>query len=199
MTRRSPRRRPGSGRRRPGPTIVSGELGGRRIESIDGTTTRPTTSRVREAIFNSLESRGVVVGARVLDGFAGTGALAIEALSRGADSAVLIELDRQAAECCRHNLAALGLDARGSVVEGDAVTRISALPRGSADLVLLDPPYRFDAWGDLLSAVEPVLAPEGVICVESGSELEPFEDLEVLRSRRYGSSWVTLLGRQVVL
>lgn len=108
-----------------------------------GTATRPTSDRVREATFNALTSLGVLDGARVLDAFAGSGALGIEALSRGAEHCRFVERDRAALAALRDNLDRCGLGRdRAEVVVGDA-----ASAGGGWDLALLDPPYAFTGWG----------------------------------------------------
>lgn len=121
--------------------IVSGSAGGLRLESLPGDRTRPTSERVREAVYASLGRR--VVGASVLDLFAGTGAMAIEALSRGADRAVLVERDRMAAAVCRRNLEHTGFADRGRVVEGAVAPFLGRRPPAEApfSLVCCDPPY----------------------------------------------------------
>ncbi|MEY3691265.1 MAG: hypothetical protein RJB57_920, partial [Actinomycetota bacterium] len=129
--------------------VVSGELRGRRIESPSGEATRPTTDKVREAVFNALGSTGLLVDAVVLDLFAGTGAMGIEALSRGASHCVFVERDRRALDVLRRNIDSLGLGARAEIVAADAV---SAAAR-AADIVIADPPYGFDAWDRLVGAV----------------------------------------------
>ena len=165
--------------------VVSGTLGGRRIEVPEGVHTRPTADRVREAVFNSLYSIGVLEGAVVLDAFAGSGALGIEALSRGAASATFVENDRRALDVLRRNLDTLGLSDRARVVAGDGSEVIVA--GSEADLVLLDPPYDFDAWPALLGAVV-----DATVVIESDREIELPEDFSPYRVRRYGGTVVTL-------
>ena len=101
--------------------VVAGDLRGRRIEAPTSEATRPTTDMVREAVFNALGSLDVVQGARVLDLFAGTGAMGIEAISRGADHCVFVENDRAALAVLRSNIAALGISEKSTVIAGDAV------------------------------------------------------------------------------
>lgn len=129
--------------------VIAGEFRGRRLAAPKGATTRPTTDRVREALFSSLCSLlGPDLGsAVVLDPFAGAGALGIESLSRGARRAVFIERDRKALRALEANLESLAVDDRSMVVAGDSVAlaRTSRVPGGPFALILLDPPYRIDA------------------------------------------------------
>lgn len=167
--------------------VVSGELRGRRIEAPPGTDTRPTTDKVREATFNALGSLDVVRDALVVDLYAGSGALGIEALSRGAAHCTFIERDRTALRTLRDNIEALDLGDRARVVPGDAMV----LGRGiEADLVLADPPYGFDQWPDLL---ERTVAP--FVVAESGRKLPPIDGWVTQRAKRYGRSWVTFFER----
>jgi 16S rRNA (guanine966-N2)-methyltransferase len=168
--------------------VVSGEFGGRKLVVPDGLATRPTTDKVRQAVFNSLDSAGLIDGASVADLFAGSGALGIEALSRGAASCVFVERDRAALKALRANIAALGLDGRTTIVTSDVPAWVPAL-RG-VDLALIDPPYEFDGWDRLLTVLQ---AP--YVVAEAGREVEPPEGWEALKSRRYGRTWVTQLQR----
>jgi 16S rRNA (guanine966-N2)-methyltransferase len=167
--------------------VVSGTLRGRRIAAPDGPATRPTTDKVREAVFNALNSLDLVDGAIVADLFAGSGALGIEALSRGAERCTFVERDRDALRALRANLAALGLDDRSSVVTGDVLAAAATV---RADLAFADPPYDFAAWDRLLSLVT---AP--FVVAESGAEVAAPEGWRVVRSKRYGRTWVTFLER----
>ncbi len=123
---------------------VAGEFRGRRLVAPAGTSTRPTTDRVREATFNALGSRDLVVGAQVADLFAGSGAIGIEALSRGAEHCTFVERDRDALRALRTNLDTLGIADRSRVVTGDVLAVAAAV---DADLVFADPPYDFDGVG----------------------------------------------------
>jgi 16S rRNA (guanine966-N2)-methyltransferase len=165
--------------------VVSGTLRGRRLEVPDGDRTRPTADRVREAVFNSLFSLGAIDDAVVLDAFAGSGALGIEALSRGAASATFVENDRRAVEVLRRNLETLDLLDRATVVRGDGIGAVAAA--GDADLVLLDPPYDFDDWPALLGSVC-----DATVVIESDREIPLPEDFGTHRVRRYGGTVVTL-------
>jgi 16S rRNA (guanine966-N2)-methyltransferase len=167
--------------------VVAGELRGRRFEAPPGNDTRPTTDKVREAVFNALGSLDVIRDAVVADLFAGSGSLGIEALSRGAAHCTFVERDRRAVRILYGNLEHLDIEDRSKVIVGDAVVMSRGLV---ADVVLADPPYGFDLWEDLLTTVA---AP--FVVAESGAELEPIDGWEIVRSHRYGRSWVTFLER----
>ncbi|MEM8619996.1 MAG: 16S rRNA (guanine(966)-N(2))-methyltransferase RsmD [Actinomycetota bacterium] len=167
--------------------VVAGELGGRRIVAPEGTSTRPTTDRAREAIFNALGSRGMVEGALVADLFAGSGGLGIEALSRGAEHCTFVERDRAALDALRDNLDGLDLDDRARVIAGDARTAAASL---DVDLVLADPPYDFDGWIELIASVR-----GDAVIAESGEPLPDVHGWTAWRSKRYSRTWVTFLER----
>ncbi|MFZ9482578.1 MAG: 16S rRNA (guanine(966)-N(2))-methyltransferase RsmD [Ilumatobacteraceae bacterium] len=166
--------------------VIAGEFGGRRLEAPAGMTTRPTTDKVRQAVFNSLQSMGVVEGAVVADLYAGSGALGIEALSRGAERAVFVERDRSALAALRTNLTTLGLDDRCTVHPTDVMAWVPAM-RG-IDIAFIDPPYAFDGWEALLGLVQ-----AGLVVAESDDPVPDTAGYVQLRSRRYGRTWVTLL------
>lgn len=169
--------------------VVAGSLRGRPIVAPGGTATRPTTDRVREAVFNALESLGAIDDASVIDLFAGSGALGIESLSRGARRCTFVERDRDALRAIRTNVDKLGLGDRSSVVPGDVLSSVGSM-RG-VDLVLVDPPYGFDAWDRLLAALVPATSSESVVVLESDREVELPAGWEDVRSKRYGRTWVT--------
>jgi 16S rRNA (guanine966-N2)-methyltransferase len=173
--------------------VVAGSLRGRPITAPEGDATRPTTDRAREAVFNALNSLGAIEDANTLDLYAGSGALGIEAISRGAQRCTFVERDRRALEAIRSNVERLGISNRSSVLAGDVSTLLSGLRQ--MDLVLADPPYGFDDWDRLLAAVEPCLAPDALLVVESDREIEVGEVWEIVRSKRYGRAWVTFLRR----
>ncbi len=172
--------------------VIAGTYGGRRLAAPPGAATRPTADRVREALFSILGS--AVPGARVLDLYAGSGALGIEALSRGAASAVFVERAPRVAEVVRGNLATLGLEAR--VVRADARAHLrDASARADAyDLVFLDPPYRdAAAWGRELSAALPgVLAPGARVVAESDRRAPLELTLPLADERRYGDTLIRI-------
>jgi 16S rRNA (guanine966-N2)-methyltransferase len=182
--------------------VIAGRFGGRRLSAPRGAGTRPTADRVREALFSML---GPLDGLSVLDLFAGTGALGIEALSRGAAAAVFVERDRLALGALREHLAALGLDSGEAaaaqelsvqVRAQDAFAALCAAAAGGEryDLIFLDPPYaQALAWGPKLAQALPdVLAPEGLVVVESDRRAPLAVGLPVRRQRRYGDTSITI-------
>jgi 16S rRNA (guanine966-N2)-methyltransferase len=172
-----------------GMRIVAGTAGGRRIEAPTGRATRPTTDRVRESIFNALGSLDAVEGARVLDLFAGSGALGLEALSRGAAHCTFVDADRRSIEVVHGNLTALALDARAVVTVSEATDFLRGA--GHFDLVLLDPPYDYDGWEALLARINGDLA-----VIESDRIVDVGPQWETVRTRTYGST-VVLFARTV--
>lgn len=171
--------------------VVAGTAGGRRLKAPKGDAVRPTSDMVRQAIFNSLGSLDALDGAVVLDLFAGTGALGIEALSRGAARATFVEQDPAAVRVINENLAATGVDG-ATVVREDALRYLARLPAGEAvDVAFADPPYAFDQWASVLDA----LAPFGCLAVlESDRPIDPGDGWEVLKAKRYGGTVVTLIA-----
>ena len=171
--------------------IVAGEHRGRRLRAPSGAGTRPTADRVREALFSIL---GPVEGMRVLDLYAGSGALAIEALSRGAASATFVESARPALDAIRANLEAIGADGQ-EVVAADALAWLRRrAPEGAFDLVFCDPPY--DAAPRVaqpLSELLPrVTAPEGRIVTESAKRTPLALDLPLADERTYGATRIAI-------
>ncbi len=173
--------------------IIAGERRGARIAAPKGDTTRPTGDRVREAAYNLI---GPVDDAAVLDLFAGSGAMGLEALSRGARRCVFVESDRAACRVIHDNLEKLRFT--GALVLQKDVFQALREERGRAyDLVLVDPPY--GSWRDLeprlADALPAVLAPEGLLVVETAGKVEPELPLDLVTSRRYGSARITLFTR----
>lgn len=172
--------------------IIAGSRKGARIAAPKGLDTRPTGDRVREAVFNLL---GPVDGAEVLDLYAGSGAMGLEALSRGAARATFVEADRAAAATILRNLDKLDIGP-ATVVREDAARKLAADATGGRryDLVLIDPPYAMlpRILPTLAAHLPAVVAPGGVVVVESDSRLEPELPLPLRTSRRYGSARVTL-------
>lgn len=168
--------------------VVAGSARGRRLEAPPGRDTRPTADRVREATFNALGSLGAVDGAAVVDLFAGSGALGIEALSRGAAHCTFVETSRAAAAVIRANLDGTRLAGSATVVVADALTWCAAV-RQRFDLALVDPPYAFDGWEGLLAVV-----PADLVVAESNREVPAPPGWGSLRSRRYGTTVTTFLA-----
>ncbi len=171
--------------------VVTGTLRGRPIVAPQGAATRPTTDRVREAMFNALESLGAIDDASVIDLFAGSGALGIEALSRGGRRCTFVERDRDALRAIRTNIDKLALNDRTSVTAGDVLTSIGAFRE--VDLVLVDPPYGFDAWPRLLDALRPVTNADAIVVLESDRAIDLPVGWEEVRAKRYGRTWVTFV------
>lgn len=168
--------------------VVAGSLGGRRLEAPPGTDTRPTSDKVRQAVFNALESAGLVDGLSFLDLYAGSGAMGIEALSRGAQSCTFVERDRAALLALRSNLETLGLEPQARVVAGDAAAALAQVAR--VDIAIVDPPYRFDAWPEVLA-----LVPSDFVVAESDRAIPAPDGWRSERSRRYGRTFITWLVR----
>lgn len=175
--------------------VISGTARGRRLVAPDGATTRPTPDRVREATFNALGSLDAVVDATVLDLFAGSGALGIEALSRGAAQVTFVDQDRAARRAIETNLAACGLADQATVVTEPVERFVRTAADRRWDLALVDPPYDHsdDAWLDLLDVL-----PADLAVLESNRPVEPPFGWEVLRSKRYGITHVTIAVRRPV-
>jgi len=176
--------------------VIGGQLGGRTLVAPRGRGTRPTSDRVREAVFSIL---GDVAGARVLDLFAGSGALAVEALSRGASEATLVDSSAAAVSAARRNLEALGLDAEVRRQPVLPFLRNATVQRRHYDLVFVDPPYRHPSRlvEQLGAALEPVLTPGARVVCESDrraplrlalAALEPFAE------RVYGDTLILIHG-----
>ncbi|MDQ2678444.1 MAG: 16S rRNA (guanine(966)-N(2))-methyltransferase RsmD [Actinomycetota bacterium] len=169
--------------------IVAGTARGRRLVAPAGDAVRPTTDRVREALFNSLVSLDAVRDATVLDLFAGSGALGIEALSRGATHATFVDSSPEALRAIRTNLEQTGLADRATVVRADARDHLTrgAATAARVDLALVDPPYSFDEWPSLLAALD-----AEIVVIESDREVDPGDGATVMRARRYGGTVVTI-------
>jgi 16S rRNA (guanine966-N2)-methyltransferase len=196
--------------------VIAGRLGGRRLRAPVGRVTRPTSDRVKEAVFAMLDD---VEGLRVLDLFAGTGALGIEALSRGAQAAVFIERDAAVVRVLNGNLAALELTAElAQVRRSDALEALrgAASRQETYDLIFIDPPYGraraassaaeppvADRWGPQLSAILPSLLSPGARVVIESDRRAPIElphggagGIELERRKRYGDTLITIHRQQ---
>lgn len=179
--------------------IIGGIAGSRQLTS-PAKATRPTSDRIRESIFNRLASRDRLAGARVLDLYAGTGALALEAISRGAISALLVEKDGKAAAVCNQNAVLIqkALEKEGffdpvTKVAHKAVSSFLSTDTGEYDLVFIDPPYDVSNAEVIenLEALLPKLAKEAIVMVERSSRSEPLEipaGLELDEEKSYGDT-----------
>jgi 16S rRNA (guanine966-N2)-methyltransferase len=165
--------------------VVAGELGGRRLQAPKGADVRPTADRVREAVFSIL---GEVSGMRVLDLYCGTGALAIEAVSRGAKGAVLVDTEPGPA---RRNVEALGVEDRCEIVRADALRQLGSEGR-RFDLIFCDPPYRLaDRLGPELTRLVPERLAEGGRMIVESDVRQPLRlELPVRFERRYGDTLI---------
>ncbi len=180
--------------------VIAGRLGGRRLRPPPDAGVRPTSDRVREALFAQL---GVLEDARVLDLYAGTGALGIEALSRGASTATFVERSPASLAVLRDNLGRLGLELESRVMRGDALAVVRRLGRSAErfDLVLADPPYAFEVGPTLLTVLggARIVASGGTVVIESSRRhpVGPVPGWRVVSERRYGDTVVTRLTPEV--
>jgi 16S rRNA (guanine(966)-N(2))-methyltransferase RsmD len=175
--------------------IIAGRFKGRRLESPDWEGLRPTSDKLRETLFNILAPR--IAGARVLDGYAGTGAVGIEALSRGAAHVTFIEHDRRAARLIESNLAACGVAGDYTIDTGDLVSVVQRYGEAAFDLVWLDPPYGLTDLRHPLDAAARVLRPDGLLVLERATRQEPDmpPSLERTRDVKSGDSTLTFFTR----
>jgi 16S rRNA (guanine966-N2)-methyltransferase len=171
--------------------IIGGTYRGHRLRAPKGAT-RPTTDRTREAIFNLVQHRVALADARVLDLFAGSGALGLEALSRGAASATFVEQRGPALGTIRQNAAALGVTDRCTMLRADALRFLEGAPDATYTLILADPPYALDDLARLPDLALYRLAPDGLLVLEHGSD-QAFDEHPALEtSRVYGQTVVSL-------
>lgn len=176
--------------------VITGTARGRRLRTLEGTATRPTADRVKEGLFSALQFE--LEGRRVLDLFAGSGQLGIEAMSRGAGSCVFVDSSREACDVVRDNLQTTGLSAHTRVICSDAADFLRA-PGDPFDMIFLDPPYGAELLVPVLSLCAPKLRAGGVIACEydEGTQLpECVADLKADRSYRYGRVHITLYRKE---
>ena len=177
--------------------IIAGTARGRTIEAPKGRDTRPTLDRVRENLFNILQRK--TWDAKVLDLFAGTGALSLESLSRGAAEAVLVDCDRAAHVCQKQNVDKLGFNQQTRILLMDwkqALRQLTAA-REAFDLVFLDPPYAMRDMAEVMEALKPLLAEDAVIILEHEAQVMPStaDGYEMYDSRKYGYVGVSFFRR----
>lgn len=173
--------------------IIAGTAGRRKLKTLPGSKTRPTADKVKGAVFNVLGQK--VVGARVLDLFAGSGALALEALSRGADFAVLVDNNQAACQIIHENIMMTGFEDRTKTLRGDGLKLLEKMQKESFDLVFIDPPYNQGLSRECLEIIScgNYLASKGVIIVETSREEEiPVEIgyLSLRKQSRYGDTLI---------
>lgn len=173
--------------------VVSGSARGCRLQPVPGMNTRPTTDRVKENVFNLIQDH--VRGARVLDLFAGTGQLGIEALSRGAVHCDFVEHDKTAYNIVCKNTKAARVDDRCAVHRGEASAYLSHAPKRAFDIIFLDPPYGGRILENALLQIETfdILSTDGIIICESAIGDTFSHGFETVRERRYGATLITVL------
>jgi 16S rRNA (guanine(966)-N(2))-methyltransferase RsmD len=175
--------------------IVAGSLGGRRLAAPSGGRTRPTTDRVREALFNTLDTLTELAGARFADLYAGSGAVGLEACSRGAAHVLLVESDPRAVRAARANIASLGVSTRARVLVGSVRAALAAGTHDPYDVVFADPPYALPP-AQLVELQQGLLdggwlADGAILVVERASRAGPMpwvDSVTLLRTRRYGET-----------
>lgn len=178
--------------------VIAGELGGRKIRSIDRPGLRPTTDRVRESIFNMLAARIDFDGIVALDLFAGTGALGIEAISRGAARATFVEQDRRSVAVITENLKTLAIADRAEVATSDALGYVAST-ESRFDLILADPPYAATIFDRLVAGIftRGLLNPDGLFVLEHAAAMKPAcpAGAEVIVKKVFGETGVTVYTR----
>ena len=177
--------------------IISGCRRGHKLYEFEGKDVRPTTDRVKEAVFNLIQM--YVTGSRVLDMFAGSGALSFEALSRGAVSAVLVDRDKRSVDIIRKNIEALRFDGLCTIVNGSCFDYLRRYDGDGFDIVFLDPPYNMGLIEPSLEAVAGggALSENGIVVLESDSTDFRGEvpGLQIVKQRRYGRTYITVYSR----
>jgi 16S rRNA (guanine966-N2)-methyltransferase len=171
--------------------VIAGEFKGRRLKTPKWEGVRPTSDKLRETLFNILAPR--IAGAKVLDGYAGTGALGIEALSRGASHVTFVETDRRATALIEENAQVCGLKGGYTIANGDFLSSHSRVA-GSFDLILLDPPYDIGDVHSVLDRAASLLSPDGLLVLERATRVEPDVPPALARVRdvRSGDSTLTM-------
>lgn len=179
--------------------IITGEAKGKRLDTLEGLETRPTTEKVKEAIFSMIQFE--VEGRRVLDLFAGSGQLGLEALSRGASLCTFVEKSREAFEIVKGNAKKTGLFDRSRVLNSDYMDYLKTSGKTEKfDIIFLDPPYSMKIIPGILDRLvkHDIIARNGLVVCESEDDIEyAAEGLEVVRHSKYGRVYITLLRRTV--
>ena len=176
--------------------IISGTRRGHKLAEFDGMDIRPTTDRVRESLFNLIMP--YVNGARVLDLFGGSGALSLEAISRGADKSVICDIDQRAIKLINHNTEQLRFNDRMQILNKSAKQFLDE-NKNAFDIIFLDPPYNKGIIGPILEQIikTDALAEDGIIVLESDNtdEHNEFSGLEILKQIKYGRTYITVYKR----
>ena len=179
--------------------VIAGKYKGRTLFSPKDASVRPTTDRIKENVFNLLQGR--IPGASFLDLFGGTGAMSIEALSRGAARAVIVDASRESVDLIKKNFQKVGVGKEGQILEVPYDVALKRLARERFDVIYLDPPYRADYYEDILARISEcdVLGEDGVVVFEHATEraFPSLSDYEVADSRKYGSVTLEILKRIV--
>jgi len=172
--------------------IIAGQYGGHGLKSPKGHETRPSTARVRESLFSLIDARIYLEGAEVLDLFAGTGALGLEAVSRGASLVTFVEQDGRVLDYARENAEKLGVEDQCIFIQADAVEYLRQYEGPELDLIMADPPYKLDAMRELPDLAVPRLHVDGVFTLEHSSHDWFDEHPNLMTSRPYGRTIVSL-------
>jgi 16S rRNA (guanine966-N2)-methyltransferase len=172
--------------------LIAGRFGGHGLKTPSGHETRPSTARTREALFGLIDARIYIEGAEVLDLFAGTGALGLEALSRGAALVTFVEQKRNVLDYARENAEKLGVEDKCIFIQGDAVEYLRTYQGPALDLIMADPPYKLDAMQEMPDLAVPHLDTDGVFTLEHSSHDWFDEHPRLMTSRSYGRTIVSL-------
>ncbi|HDZ86254.1 MAG TPA: 16S rRNA (guanine(966)-N(2))-methyltransferase RsmD [Actinobacteria bacterium] len=175
--------------------VIAGKAKGHSIKAPKGMSTRPTSDKVREAIFSTIASK--VSGAQVLDLFAGSGALGIESLSRGAEHSVFVDNSAASLTAIRGNLVSVGLESRAAVIKKDVFRYVSSYKEAAFDLIFLDPPYKIGV-NEILGVIKSclgLLSTEGLIVVEHTKKIRLEDHISIGKIKAYGQTAVTYIGR----
>lgn len=172
--------------------IIAGRFSGRVLKSPEGHLTRPSTARTRESLFGLVDSRIFLDGAEVLDLFAGTGALGLEALSRGAAFVTFVEQDPEVLEVARANARMLEVEDQCFFLQSDAVAYLERYSGPPFDLIMADPPYELEAMDRMPDLAIPHLKPDGVFTLEHDSRIFFDDDPRLMTNRAYGRTYVSL-------
>ena len=172
--------------------LIAGRFGGHGLKTPSGHQTRPSTARTREALFGLIDARIYLDGAEVLDLFAGTGALGLEAISRGAALVTFVEQKREVLAFARENAEKLGVEGKCIFIQGDAVEYLRSYGGPELDLIMADPPYELEAMQEMPDLAIPHLHTDGVFTLEHSSHDWFDEHPHLMTSRSYGRTIVSL-------